>query len=55
MADPRHEQGQQLRLLSRAGVQFDATAPQPQRTQDLQAQRIGAGRRIFTAEPNGMS
>ena len=37
-AHPGQEQSEQIGLLPRTGVQLDAVAPQPQRTEDLQAQ-----------------
>ncbi|MFG1679679.1 hypothetical protein ACGFNP_05855 [Nonomuraea sp. NPDC049269] len=54
MAHACQEQGQQLRLLPGAGVQFGIIAPQPQRTEDLQAQRAGTGRRTFAVGPDGV-
>lgn len=43
-----------MRLLSGAGVQLDAAAPEPQRTKDLYAQRAGFGPWVIVVIPDGM-
>ena len=48
LARAGEQEREQVRLLPRAGVQFDAVPPDPHRTENLQTQRHGGGSHSFS-------